>query len=207
MAGGKKAIRAALRDQKRARLAEEKGEDVVQDAAVEEEEEEVKDAGEKKSEHIDTGMAQFEASAGASLFYPAQASSVRKGGHIIINGFPCKVLSMSTSKTGKHGHAKIHFVASDIFTGKKMEMVEASTHNVEVPNVTRTEYSLVDISNDFLSLMDADGATREDIRTPLNLRDEMKARFDAGANLIVSVLSAMGQEVAMEFRDAPKNDK
>jgi hypothetical protein len=25
---------------------------------------------------------------------------------------------MSTSKTGKHGHAKVHMVALDIFTGK-----------------------------------------------------------------------------------------
>ena len=31
---------------------------------------------------------------------------------------PCKIVEMSTSKTGKHGHAKVHMVALDIFTGK-----------------------------------------------------------------------------------------
>ena len=31
---------------------------------------------------------------------------------------PCKIVEMSTSKTGKHGHAKVHLVALDIFTGE-----------------------------------------------------------------------------------------
>ena len=38
---------------------------------------------------------------------------------------------MSTSKTGKHGHAKCHFVALDIFTGKKLEDLQPSSHNSE----------------------------------------------------------------------------
>jgi hypothetical protein len=39
---------------------------------------------------------------------------------------------VSTSKTGKHGHAKCHFVATDIFTSRKMEELVPSSHNLEV---------------------------------------------------------------------------
>ena len=39
---------------------------------------------------------------------------------------------MTTSKTGKHGHAKCHFIATDIFTGKKIEELVPSSHNLEV---------------------------------------------------------------------------
>ena len=58
-------------------------------------------------------------------------------------GRPCKIVDMSTSKTGKHGHAKVHLVATDIFTGKKYEDLSPSTHNMDVPNVSRREYQLV----------------------------------------------------------------
>lgn len=43
-----------------------------------------------------------------------------------------QVIDVSTSKTGKHGHAKCNFTATDIFTGKKLEDMCPSTHNVEV---------------------------------------------------------------------------
>merc|ERR1712063_143412 len=88
--------------------------------------------------------------AAGSLTYPAQCSSIKKGGYVVIKDRPCKVVDTSTSKTGKHGHAKVNMTALDIFTSKKYEDSCPSTHNMMVPNVSRTEYTLLDISDDGL---------------------------------------------------------
>jgi len=91
---------------------------------------------------------------------------------------------MSTSKTGKHGHAKVHLVAIDIFTGKKLEDLCPSTHNMDVPNVTRTEYQFSYIDDDFLQLIKPDGSEKNDVKVPEGeLGDRIRDYEDAGTDI------------------------
>merc|ERR1711915_151056 len=95
------------------------------------------------------------ADSGASHTYPQQAGEIRKGSHLMIKGHPCKCVEVSTSKTGKHGHAKAHIVALDIFTTKKYEDLCPTSHNVSVPFVKRNEMQVLtaDRSSGELSLL------------------------------------------------------
>lgn len=151
---------------------------------------------------------QFESvDAGASLTYPTQCSALRKNGFVVIKGRPCKIVEMSTSKTGKHGHAKVHLVALDIFTGKKLEDLCPSTHNMDVPNVSRREYQLLDISDDgFLNLMDDSGNPKDDVRMPDgDVGDKINKLFkteDKETNVVIQ--TAMGEEAAIDAKEAPK---
>ncbi|KAJ7353423.1 eukaryotic translation initiation factor 5A [Mycena albidolilacea] len=147
-----------------------------------------------------------QANAGASKTFPMQCSALRKNGHVVIKGRPCKIVDMSTSKTGKHGHAKVHLVAIDIFTGKKLEDISPSTHNMDVPNVTRNEYQLVNIDEGFLNLMTQDGVPKDDVKVPEgDLGREIQAGFDNGQDLLVTIISAMGEEQAISFKDVSKS--
>jgi translation initiation factor 5A len=143
-----------------------------------------------------------QAGAGASDTYPQQASALRKNGYVVIKGRPCKIMDMSTSKTGKHGHAKIHMVGIDIFNNKRYEDITPSTHNMEVPNVTRTEFQLLDIEDGFLSLLKPDGSTKDDVKVPEGeLGDKIKADHADGKELVVMIQAAMGEEAAVQYKE------
>ncbi|ADV24273.1 eukaryotic translation initiation factor 5A [Cryptococcus gattii Ru294] len=156
-----------------------------------------------EEEHHET----FEATgAGASKTFPMQCSALRKNGHVVIKGRPCKIVDMSTSKTGKHGHAKVHLVAIDIFTGKKLEDISPSTHNMDVPNVRRQEFQLLDIQDGFLNLMDSDGGSKDDVKVPeTEIGQQITADFEAGKDLMVTIISAMDEEQAISYKEAPSN--
>ena len=115
----------------------------------------------------------------------------------MMKGKPCKIVDMSTSKTGKHGHAKVNMTGIDIFDGRKYEDMSPSTHNMEVPNVKRVEYNLIDITDEgYLSLMDDQGDVRDDLHCEHDpvLFKEIKDKFDAGDEMMIGVLQALGRE-------------
>ena len=80
---------------------------------------------------MSSGDEEFAATGDAgALVYPLQCSQLRKGGYVMMKGKPCKIVDMSTSKTGKHGHAKVNMTGIDIFDGRKYEDMSPSTHNM-----------------------------------------------------------------------------
>jgi len=145
---------------------------------------------------------------GASATYPMQCSALRKGGFVMIKNRPCKIVEMSTSKTGKHGHAKVHLVALDIFTGKKLEDICPSTHNMEVPNVKRKDYQLIGMEDDFLSMMDDSGDTREDLKCPEDdVGTEIRNAIANETDILVTVLGACGEECVIATKVNTAVDK
>lgn len=151
----------------------------------------------------------FEASdAGSSYTYPFAAGDLKKGDHVCIKGFPCRVIDISTSKTGKHGHAKANITAIDIFTGKKYEEVSPTSHALPSPFVEKIEYQLVDIGTDGnLTLLDDECNERSDMSLPPDeeLVKRIREAFEAGREISVVVQKAMGMEQVISCKEpAPK---
>jgi translation initiation factor 5A len=69
---------------------------------------------------------------------------------------------------------------------------------MDVPNVRRTEFQLLDISDGFLCLMDGDGNGKDDVKVPDNeVGKEIETAFDDGKDILVTILASMGEEVAI----------
>jgi len=106
--------------------------------------------------------------AGAAMTVPIRAGEVKKGSHVMAKGHPCKVISVSVSKTGKHGHAKAKITALDVFTGKKYVEICPTSHNMTSPVLHRSEWMLTDIvmPQGGMTLMGPGGDMREDLDLP-----------------------------------------
>jgi translation initiation factor 5A len=110
---------------------------------------------------------------------------------------------MSTSKTGKHGHAKVNFTGIDIFTAKKYKEIQGSTHPMLTFESTKSEWGVMSCEEDgSLSLIDEKGNTRDDLSLPADeeiakgIRD---AQEKGEKEVFVSVLTALKQDQIMSF--------
>ena len=126
----------------------------------------------------------------------------------MIKGHPCKVVSFSTAKTGKHGAAKAMVTGIDIFTSNKYECTFGSGDNVDAPLVVRKEFTLINIDDEgFMSLMDETGTMKEDLKLPTEdwLKDvSAKCREVLAAGekeCLVSVISATGMEKLISVKE------
>mmetsp|Transcript_1740 Transcript_1740/g.1915 ORF Transcript_1740/g.1915 Transcript_1740/m.1915 type:complete len:162 (+) Transcript_1740:110-595(+) len=145
------------------------------------------------------------ADAGASLVIPMEAGNIKKGGFIMIKGRPCKVINIAVSKTGKHGHAKCNFTATDIFTGKKLEDMVPGSHGTTVPIVTKSDWEIIDIEEDgCVTLMDEGGNQKIDVTLPAipkGLGDEIREAWAEGENQVsVSVQKAVNEEEIISYK-------
>lgn len=73
-----------------------------------------------------------------------------------------------------------------------------------VPDVTRMDYQLINIDADnYISLLTDDGETKDDLKLPEGeLGEKIRADFDSGKEVLLSVQKAMGTEAIVGSKEA-----
>ena len=151
---------------------------------------------------------QFEKTdAGASKTEKTDSNRLKPGSLVMIKGCPCKVTDVSTAKPGKHGSAKVILKGKDLLTQKVYECTYHAGDMVDAPIVSRKEYSLMNIDEDFLELLQDDGEIKSDVALPNaeHLKDvaaKIKEIFEEGKKeCLVTVINVMGTEQVTEVRE------
>jgi len=104
------------------------------------------------------------------------ATALRVGNYAIIEGLPCVIKSIQTSKTGKHGHAKCRIEAVSIINDQKKIIVVPGHEKIEVPIIEKKNGQLLSITNNIANVMDLE--TFETFDIPIS--DELKETLKEG---------------------------
>jgi translation initiation factor 5A len=95
----------------------------------------------------------------------AEVRTLKVGRYLIINDEPCKILSITTSKPGKHGEAKARIDAMGLFDKQKRSIVHPVKHKVGVPMIDKRTAQVLSVAGGTVQLMDM--ATYETFELPL----------------------------------------
>jgi translation initiation factor 5A len=101
-------------------------------------------------------------------------SQIKPGSLMMIDGAPCKVVSVDVSRPGKHGHAKFRIVAVGIIDEKKRDIVMPHA-SVEVPVIGKREAQVLSVTGDMANIMDSETFETLDLKIPDELKDKVKS--------------------------------
>ncbi len=118
----------------------------------------------------------------------AEVRTLKVNRYVIVDDEPCKIMSISTSKPGKHGESKARIEAIGIFDGQKRSIVHPVKHKVHVPMIDKRNAQVLALMGDNVQLMDME--TYETFEMPIP--DEYKGQLEPGKE--VNYLQALGKK-------------
>lgn len=101
------------------------------------------------------------------------ATEMRSGTFLKIDGSAYQVKKMDVSKTGKHGHAKVRFEAVSVITGKKKVGVVPGHEKFECPMIDKRKGQVLSINGNHANLMDSESFENLDLEIPEDLKDQV----------------------------------
>lgn len=109
---------------------------------------------------------------------PMDVGSLKVGSYLIIDDEPCKIVSYTKSKPGKHGAAKARIVAIGVFNESKKTIVKPVSAQVDVPMIEKKTGQVIALLPSVVQLMDME--TYEMIEAPYPEDEDLKSKITSG---------------------------
>jgi len=126
----------------------------------------------------------------------SEAKSLKPGAYFLIDGEPCRVISMDKSKPGKHGAAKANIVAVGFFDNRKRNVIMPADRMVDVPLIDKLSATVIADMGETYSLMDSE--TFETYEVPKPADPEVASKIEL--NVAVEVWHVMDTKIIVRVK-------
>lgn len=115
------------------------------------------------------------------------AKDLKEGRYVVIDDIPCKIVNIDSSKSGKHGAAKMRITGIGIFDGQKKTLLTPGDADLDVPVVERKNVQIISVSEKTAHVMDSQTYEMYDLEIP----EEYLSQAEAGKE--AELLESMGR--------------
>ena len=122
----------------------------------------------------------------------AEVRTLKVGRYMVVDDEPCKILSITTSKPGKHGSAKARIDVESVFTGSKKSVVYTVTDKIYVPMIEKKRAQVISKQGSVVQLMDSETYDTFEMDVPEGYGGELTPGGE------VSYWDAMGRRMLRE---------
>ena len=126
----------------------------------------------------------------------SEAKALKPGSYFLIEGEPCRVISMDKSKPGKHGAAKANIVAVGFFDNRKRNVIMPADRMVDVPLINKTTATIIADLGENYSVMDSETYETYEVGKPAD--EEIAGSITLNAS--VEIWEVMGTKIITRVR-------
>ena len=112
---------------------------------------------------------------------PKDVGELKVGSYVIIDDEPCKIVSYSKSKPGKHGAAKARIVAISVFNDAKKTIVKPVSAQVDVPIIDKSTGQVIALLPSAVQLMNLE--TYKMTEAPYPEEEDIKSKLESGVEV------------------------
>jgi translation initiation factor 5A len=111
---------------------------------------------------------------------PAELGTLKVGSYVMVEDQPCRIVSYTKSKPGKHGSAKARVVAMGVFDSVKRSFVKPISSQVVVPIIEKRAGQVIALLPSAVQVMDLE--TYEIFETPMP-EEALKSKLTSGVEV------------------------
>ncbi len=102
--------------------------------------------------------------------------NLKKGHFVLIDNVPCRVVSVSSAKSGKHGASKTRIEGIGLLDNRRRSIVKPSGDTVDVPIINKKKAQVLALVGERAQLMDLSDYSMFELEIP----EELKGKLNPG---------------------------